>query len=491
MPTITGEIYVSNNGAIAEDSSLPTDKSSLNYFKRKFPNLIIRAQQISQSNITKYVQVLESGKIETIDLLRSTSSTPILTNIIPAKANYDFKGWATDAAGENILLEYNFETKEYGDMTAFNAYTIPNDSKVLTFYAIFEYHKHRVDFVYPDNSIVTKYVTWNTAVETPTEIPYKPDVDSNGNALPLEQTWGFLGWSTNRTAFEADERFTNGTFIVTKDYLASNNSGIYTVWSEEPISVFDNIHPEFFEIVDSNATFTDSYHESGVSTNFSGLEIRLAKNVKGKLTIPSTINNQPVIKLSSNNAGNSTVDPLLDNITHVFFAKEANGKTNVCMINNNAFRSCKNLEYFDFNNGLRYIGERAFQAVTNLKESTIIGGTIHQIGANAFTNAFAINDLESRDIIIDGSVKILGNEAFSNLNDVNTNANVSIYFGTSDNRSSITNFAKSFLNNISRIDAVNIYPANPSEYIFDSGNRYELLTNIFNATNDNITVNIL
>jgi hypothetical protein len=44
MPTITGEIYVSNNGAIAEDSSLPTDKSSLNYFKRKFPNLIIRAQ---------------------------------------------------------------------------------------------------------------------------------------------------------------------------------------------------------------------------------------------------------------------------------------------------------------------------------------------------------------------------------------------------------------------------------------------------------------
>jgi len=55
--------------------------------------------------------------------------------------------------------------------------------------------------------------------------------------------------------------------------------------------VFDNIHPEFFEIVDSNATFTDSYHESGVSTNFSGLEIRLAKNVKGKLTIPSTINN--------------------------------------------------------------------------------------------------------------------------------------------------------------------------------------------------------
>jgi len=126
-----------------------------------------------------------------------------------------------------------------------------------------------------------------------------------------------------------------------------------------------------------------------------------------------------------------------------------------------------------------------------LKESTIIGGTIHQIGANAFTNAFVINDLESRDIIIDGSVKIIGNEAFSNLNDVNTNANVSIYFGTSDNRSSITNFAKSFLNNISRIDAVNIYPANPSEYIFDSGNRYELLTNIFNATNDNITVNIL
>jgi len=68
--------------------------------------------------------------------------------------------------------------------------------------------------------------------------------------------------------------------------LAANNSGIYTIWSEEPISVFDNVHPEFFEII-GNTSFTDTY---GDGQKQDGVLIRLAKTVKGKLTIPNTIN---------------------------------------------------------------------------------------------------------------------------------------------------------------------------------------------------------
>jgi len=170
-----------------------------------------------------------------------------MTEYVPAKANFDFKGWATDAEGTNILVTYDVTTKTYGSTDALDNYEYADNNKTLILYAIFETHKHRVDFVYPDGSIETEYITWNTPAVTPTKAPYKPDVDENGIELDLEETWQFLGWNTNPNAEAPDERFSNNSFIITKDYLAANNNGIYTVWGAEPISVYENIHPEFFE----------------------------------------------------------------------------------------------------------------------------------------------------------------------------------------------------------------------------------------------------
>ena len=485
MPTITGEIYLKNNqyNKIYEDGAT----NSLNYYKSKFPNLTIRAAYVEQSNITKYVQILESGKTEVIDLLRSTSTNPVLTSIIPAKANYDFKGWATDPAGENILLEYDFGNKEYGDMTAFNAYTISSDTKILTLYAIFEYHKHRVDFVYPDNTVITKYVTWNTTVETPTEIPFKDDVDSSGNPLPTEQTWQFLGWSTNKNAYEADERFTNGTFVVTKDYLAANNSGIYTIWSEEPISVFDNVHPEFFEII-GNTSFTDTY---GDGQKQDGVLIRLAKTVKGKLTIPNTINGQRVVSIRSSASGNtSPVDPCLLGVTHIFFEKDVNGVTTIPYIYEYAFFKCINLKYFEFANGLKAIGQRAFQNIENLAESTVISGTVNNIGERVFSTAYVFSASDNRDLIIDGNVKNLFSNAFANMNNAYFNT---LQIGTQNNKSSLTEFNQAFSGgSADKFNQVIIYTTDPNNTIFAEANRDQLLYSLFgNGYDPTLPVTIL
>ena len=486
IPTITGELFVNNQsgGYISEDSTLASDTSSLNYYKRYFPNLTIRAAKIQPSKITKYVQVLDSGKIETIDLLRTANTHPVLTAIVPAKTNYDFKGWAQNPDGTDMLIEYDIATGQYVDDTAFNEYTFTAQNDTLVLYAIFEYHKHQVDFVYPDGTKVTKYVTWNTPVETPEVIPYKEDVDALNNPLPTEQTWQFLGWSTDPNAEEADARIINGAYTITKDYIDNNgNGGMYTVWSQEPISVFDNIHPEYFAIVG-----TDNVNDNN-NVSYPGVSIKLVKAVKGKLTIPGTLNGQTVVTFKSNVNVNSRVkDNLLADITHVFFAKEANGVTNVKRIDGGTFYECTNLKYFEFANGLISIGPYAFQKVVNLSESTIINGTLQNINQNAFTNSMGISQEENRDLIIDGNVTTLGPDAFSNMHGARFKA---LQIGTPENKSNLTDFKSAFRGNINYFNEIIIYTNNPTNSIFLPENRYNLMDNLFATQDDSKSVTIL
>jgi len=45
-----------------------------------------------------------------------------------------------------------------------------------------------------------------------------------------------------------------------ENFRIINDTTFYTVWNDEPISVYDNIHPEYFEIVNENYTSTNSIH---------------------------------------------------------------------------------------------------------------------------------------------------------------------------------------------------------------------------------------
>ena len=99
-------------------------------------------------------------------------------------------------------------------------------------------------------------------------------------------------------------------------------------------------------------------------------------------------NNKPVVVFSSNaNASNVNPDPILSNVTHVFFEKDANQQTNVKIIAAYTFYGQKKLEYFEFANGLTNIGERCFQSVSNLSKVYMISNTIQSLGVRSFTNA--------------------------------------------------------------------------------------------------------
>ena len=489
MPTITGEMYVNNTAAIPEDSTDASNTYNLNYFKRYFPNLIIRAKNIAESYITKYVSVLDSGKIEQIDLLRNASNALVLTDVIPTKTNYDFKGWATDQAGNNMLLTYDATTGEYGDKTAFNAYEFSENNKTLVLYAIFEWHKHQVDFVYPDGSVVSQFITWNTPLTTPNVVPYKEDKDSRGEPLPTEMIWGFLGWNNDQNATEPDERVSNGTFIITKDYTVANHGAFYTVWTEEPISVYDNVHPEFFEVVE-DTTFTDVTIVPN-PPQYSGKNIRLAKAVRGKLTIPQEINGSPVIILSA-----SQDLSYYTNVTHVFL-EQTDGITNIKSIGNDVFNErAKNLQFFDFANGLVDIGQNVFRFVDNLTDVTIIKN-VHRITYQAFLRGFVIKG-EEKTLIIDGSVTSLGKECFMNLLFQN-GGTLALQFGTADSKCSIdfsaispANAPFKGSNNRNNCSKLTIYTTMPENDIFKSENKSTLLNNIFGTeSSKDIPVEIL
>jgi len=96
--------------------------------------------------------------------------------------------------------------------------------------------------------------------------------------------------------------------------------------------VYDNVHPEYFKVV-------------GVPNAY-GAVIQLDKKVTGKLTIPCSITyngtEYPVTTFKSNATARNS-DPLLENITHVFFEKNTNGSTTVGSIGDYCFSQCTNL----------------------------------------------------------------------------------------------------------------------------------------------------
>ena len=71
MPIITGDLYVNNTAATAINETDLTD-----IYKKYYPNLNITAANIKESNVTKYVNLLNNGKEETLDIIRSDSEHP-------------------------------------------------------------------------------------------------------------------------------------------------------------------------------------------------------------------------------------------------------------------------------------------------------------------------------------------------------------------------------------------------------------------------------
>ena len=257
-----------------------------------------------------------------------------------------------------------------------------------------------------------------------------------------------------------------------------NDTTFYAIWAPEPIDADKDIHEEYFDIVNDNYSVNYTFH--GEQMSFQGVSIKLNTVVKGKLTIPSSINGRKVVALTSNATyigGRATKDDTLAQVTHIFFQKDEDGYTSIGIINDNTFYGCENLKYFEFAKGIYRIGNRAFSAVKNLAYVSEIGGTVSTIGDDAFSNAFKFND-NPHTLKLGSSIEFLGNTSFGNLNAVANNSLI-IQLGSLEDKFSYVDFPNNHSSNLNstwsilrkneaKIISVIAFPENPNAEVYSS-----------------------
>ena len=365
-------MFVANAGgeAIVEDEL--TSK-----YKAAFPSLTITAENIREAYITKYVKILDNGKEETVEILRTNDSHPLApTGQVPTKTNYDFKGWTLDPSTNEIFINYDYVNQTYTNMDeALNSYTFSTSGQILTLYAVFEIHKWVITFKddtglipYPD---ATMLVPAGTIIGMPAYVPTKQD-----DSLAIDETYIFEGWTQSP----------GSTTILNMDQQRANkDQTFYAYYGDSPVSVYENI------VDDKYLIFT------AVSGGYS-IQTNPAFSLSGKITLPIRHNGQPIVEIA--NKGFAKDNTKTNNITHIFWESRGVG-AQMTTIGIQAFgllggsgedyyNRNSTLVHFEFPEGLKYIKESAFENQYNLEINAFPLG-IETIKNYAFQNCYNLN----------------------------------------------------------------------------------------------------
>ncbi|MBO7080174.1 MAG: hypothetical protein J6W64_10355 [Bacilli bacterium] len=268
MPIITGSLYVDNSDA---GEAAINEVELTTKWKRYYPNLNISAAKIQESYVTKYVNVLSSGKEELVDIIRSDEIHPqMITALAPGKTNYDFIGWAYDAAGTNMFITYNPITKQYADdyQDTLNSYTFTNENKILKLYAIFRIHSFTMRYYNYDGTLLeTNYNPYNV---NPGLIEPKIVPSRDTSLLELTETYTWKGWARriDPSVIVNLEKITPTADI---DFIAVYETTASSVYDEK--NIIKNKYL-IFEGPDENGGYS-----IGLNSNYT---------LTGKITLPTT-----------------------------------------------------------------------------------------------------------------------------------------------------------------------------------------------------------
>ena len=370
MPIITGDLYV-NNSDSAEASINETDLTTK--WKRYYPNLNISAAKVNESYVTKYVNLLASGKEELVDIIRSDEVHPqMITALAPGKTNYDFRGWALtptanpDNAAE-MFITYDFISGEYQSNyeTILNNYTFTNENKILKLYAIFSIHSFTMNFYDADGTTLLETVynaySVTAGLKEPKIVPYKA-----ANDLELTEVYTWLGWA----------RKNDPTVLVDLSKITPTaNIDFIAVYDSTKSSVYDDKNILDIKYLDTSTVASDGC--IGLNKDY---------YLKGKITLPTQINNVSVLQLGSsgglnfNNSGTNS-----NAITHIFFKEDNRAVTSIY---NQCFQNDTNLVYFEPISSLEGLNSGAFYNCLNLGLDclTDLLTTVKRIGKTAFFN---------------------------------------------------------------------------------------------------------
>lgn len=445
LAKITGDIFINN------PASAPIDEAELkNYYHDKYySKLNFHVANISKAKVVKFVEIVNEDTMqETVwDTLKYSANGsvtyPELTTVVGSKLNYDFQGWSTQ-----FYPQAELDAMEPSDVQALlldensikNVKFADAVDNVIKLYAVYTVHSYHISFLYKDGTeIETIRVPSNSYIPVPSVVPYKDDSD-----LEFDQTWKFVGYARNPEAYESE---VIGYKDTTKTYLkllSTSDLTLYAIFTDNPISVYSNIHPEYFSA--SNADYFDAYDDN--YSLLGGYELTLISQVKGKITVPAEFTKdgvtKPVVAINasfSSAGGGSGITANGKLLTHVFFEKNEDGTANIRQFKEKSFYGStksaeKILQYVEFPIGLRLIDTNCFSQCGNFR-NTEITGTIVNISNYAFTKTYEnyYSASNPATLKIGSMVQRIGDSAFSS---IGNNCITTMEIGDSDNKSELT-----------------------------------------------------
>ena len=426
LAKLTGTIFINNSADNPIEESLIKNY----YHDTYYPKLNIQVANITKGNVAKFVEVVdeETGKEYVWDTLKYAvdgQAYPDISSKTGSKLNYDFIGWA-----DKFYPQAELDAMEPADVEAlciqdFSQYKFADtENGVVKFYAIYTIHSYVFTFNYSNGTLIDSIkVPAGSYVSTPSIIPYKDDSD-----LDFDKTWKFAGYARTPNAMVSEIiglKADDGTKL---NMISNADVTLYAIFDDEPISVYKNVHPEYF----TAAPIT----WSGVE----GVVLSLIAAPKGKLTIPYSFENKPVFMVDSTFGGShdENLNGFGKDLTHIFFEKQ-NGVANIKAFGEKAFYNTCKLLYIDYPEGLEEIQNEALSLVadskltTNFYASVITPSSLKVIGREAFRYRFGP---EVKVIEIGGNVSSIGYLAFARYSKIEDNLEY-IYIGDEDNKSSL------------------------------------------------------
>lgn len=414
---VSGDIYVNNT---ADNPIKEVDIQ--NKYLVAYPELTIHAAHTAPAITVNYYEESEDGMLTqwgpqkySMPISADSEEWDIKLsrlNKTPVKNHYDFLGWSLSKTATKP------DPKQPTDYTLEDVIAAANGETSLTFWAVYTLHAYTITFkndndtslsTNPEEPEYTIKVFAGDYLTVPDIIPWKDD-----SKLGKEQTYKFKGW-LQKASTSANEQVIDLTTIkATKDLTFYAYYGLQE-------SVYDVIYEDYF-VKRGTASYSEADRPWG-DTNFNkeGIILGLSRNVKGKVTIPTTFKGETVVALDSSFGGYDRNNPngLGGDITYIFFQPDSE----VREFQSYCFSYNDNLKQVLFPNKLRRIGDRAFSNCTSLTLlNDTIGNNIVSISQNAFNSAFGP---EQKVIYIGSGVKQLDYYSFANLR-----AKLDIYIGS-------------------------------------------------------------
>lgn len=495
-PALSGQLFVANGDA--EEGIGETALSKV--YGAAWPNLVIRAEKIEKSYLTKYVEIDPNSNKEIVldDKTFSDENTinlaPASRLKVPTRTHYDFKGFSPIIPDNKTIPTLYVVRNAAGtdwELTEEGATAIiDGETKVQVLYAVFVPHPYQISYYYKDGTLIeivdSPYSPEKGSVLQPSIIPHMDE--SN---LSITMKYAFLGYSEN----------INSEQLVDFSSRTSNRDmTFYAVFEEK--SVYEDVaKEEYFTYELINGGYTDNINSKPIDANYnvSGpvCYIKPKANIKlsGKITLPAkitiTIDGSPTEVTVAGIAGQAFQDNA--DITHIFFEPFDSTENNAFAyskyryIGDYAFSGASNLVYIDFTNtgkGLRAFGRDTFAYCSKLTSYQLPPHLI-DLGGKAFLYAFdGQNDMT---IIVNSELRRLGSSAFAN---VYLGQRCALEIGSQDNPSQIdlTFTSSAGTSGDGRLARVLQYMNGEWERIDFWSSNYESKDTIVNVFNKNTTV---